>query len=128
MSTPNPTTLLAEYHEWSTARSALMDGEADTGDLDIDALHSSDDAGLDLLASLADGMEGLERRLDVANRVAAECWEALGDNAFRFTCQEAELIASFLNAFGGPGEEFLTLHAEGDDDPDDLHHGGVRNG
>jgi hypothetical protein len=47
--------------------------------------------------------------------------DGLFDNAERFTCGEAESIATILGHLYGPAQaaDFLAAHAEGDDEGDD---------
>lgn len=50
--------------------------------------------------------------------------EALGDNAFRFTCEEMDAICALYVAAGRAetAVELLSIHAA-DDERDDAHHG-----
>jgi hypothetical protein len=40
------------------------------------------------------------------------------------TCDEASDVNALIEASGGDGSAFRAAHAAGDDDPEDLHHGG----
>lgn len=65
----------------------------------------------------------LDPRRHAANAMLLGIFDALGDTAGRFTCSEMEQIVEAYRAFGY-GEEaeiLMTMHAQGDDDYDDLH-------
>lgn len=66
--------------------------------------------------------------MDMADAIDALATMPMGIGAFgapNMTCTEAELFADVLRAAGheDQAERFLRDHAEGDDDPGDLHHG-----
>lgn len=55
-------------------------------------------------------------------RLLGEISEALGDNAERFTCTEAEAIYELYKLAGLEADWFMRAHAHGDSEPeDDLH-------
>lgn len=65
-----------------------------------------------------------QERWEAAIGVAELSVEVWFDQARAFTCTEADAVARFLDTWHRPGvgDEFLILHAEGDDEGDDHFH------